>query len=230
MLLKARKISKTYKSKTLDELQILKSVDFDVQEGESVSIVGSSGAGKSTFLNILASIDNPDSGEILYYFDNKEVNINKLTDSELSNIRNKEIGFIFQFHHLLPEFNAIENIMIPAMIAKKSGKYLHKRAEELIDYIGLSARKKHRPAELSGGEQQRIAIARALINNPKIIFADEPTGNLDKKNSEMVLSLISKLQSELKLTFVTATHSEMVASYSNRKLKINDGYLEDYNS
>lgn len=224
MVLKAENIKKQYKSQTGDVLEVLKGIDLEIEKGEYIAILGASGAGKSTLLNILASLDKASSGRVIYNLDTI-LDISKLNDKKSSEFRNAKIGFIFQFHHLLPEFTAIENVFIPALIGRKNKKYYNKKAEELISLIGLSERKNHRPNQLSGGEQQRVAIARALINDPEIVFADEPTGNLDKKNSEIVLDIIEKLQRELNLTFVTATHSEIVAKKADKIFKIESGNL-----
>lgn len=223
MLISAENISKSYNS-SFKELEVLKNCSITINEGDYVSILGSSGAGKSTFLNIIASLDKPDSGTIKYHFDNG-IDIFQLNDKELSKIRNKEIGFIFQFHHLLPEFTALENVLIPAIISSSKTKRAKEKAKELLNIVGLGDRFSHTPSQLSGGEQQRVAIARSLINEPKIIFADEPTGNLDKKNSEKILELISDLQSSMNLTFINATHSDLVAEKSKIIYKIENGDL-----
>lgn len=202
-------------------LHVLKGVNLEVIEGEIISIVGASGAGKSTLLHILGGLDRPTEGEV--YWGDK--NIFKLDDEQLSKVRTKEIGFVFQFHHLLNEFTALENVAIPKMITGCSQKEAMNEAYKILEAIGLTSRAEHKPSELSGGEQQRIAIARAMINNPKIILADEPTGNLDSKTSDELFELIKYLNNKNKQTFVIATHNEKLAGKSDRVLKIVDGYI-----
>lgn len=215
-MLKAQQIVKSY-----GNLQVLKGVDIEVAQGEVVSIVGSSGAGKSTLLHILGTLDLPDEGD---YFING-IDVLALNEKELAAFRNQEIGFIFQFHHLLPEFTALENVSIPGYIFKKNPKEIENRAKELLDFLGLSDRISHKPAELSGGEQQRVAVARALINQPKIIMADEPSGNLDSKNSEELHQLFFKLQKEFNQTFIIVTHNRDLAAMSDRTLTMHDGKI-----
>lgn len=215
-MLKARSIHKSY-----GQLQILKGVDLDVEKGEIVTIVGASGAGKSTLLNILGTLDRPDSGQL--FIDGKE--LNKLNNRNLSAFRNKEIGFVFQFHHLLAEFDAIENVCIPAFIAGLSKAEAERKAIELLERLGLSERLHHKPNELSGGEQQRVAVARALINNPALIFADEPSGNLDSTNALELHQLFIKLRKEFNQTFVIVTHNEDLAGISDRKVTMKDGMI-----
>lgn len=207
--------------KAYGQLNVLKGVDISIEAAEIVSIVGKSGAGKSTLLHILGTLDQADSGELII----NETNIRQLKPKALSAFRNKNIGFVFQFHHLLPEFTALENVCIPAFIGKTDIAKAEKRAKELLDYLGLSERLTHKPAELSGGEQQRVAVARALINNPAIVFADEPSGNLDSTSSKELHQLLFQLRNDFKQTFVIVTHNEELAEMSDRKLIMRDGIL-----
>ncbi len=207
--------------KTFDKLEILKGVSVEIKPAEVISIVGSSGAGKTTLLTILGTLDRPSSGEVL--IDGQ--NVFELSDKKLAAFRNQNIGFVFQFHHLLPEFNAIENICIPAFIAKKGKKESEMRAMELLDLFNLKERATHKPSELSGGEQQRVAVARALINNPKVVFADEPSGNLDSSNATDLHQLFFKLRNELKQTFVIVTHNNELAKMADRMLVMKDGKI-----
>lgn len=207
--------------KSYGNLDVLKGVDFQTEKATITSIVGKSGTGKSTLLHILGTLDRPDSGQLLI----DGIDVFGLKANKLSKFRNETIGFIFQFHHLIPEFNALENVTIPALINKKSKSSAEKDAKELLDYLGLSQRLDHKPSELSGGEQQRVAIARALINKPSIIFADEPTGNLDTQTSKELHQLLIKLKEDLGQTFVIVTHNEDLASMSDRKLEMVDGKL-----
>ena len=203
-------------------LDVLKGVDLHISEAEVVSIVGSSGAGKTTLLTILGTLDRPSSGEILF----NDVNITSLNDKKLAAFRNQHIGFVFQFHHLLPEFTALENVCIPAFINKVAKKEAELKANELLDLLGVKTRANHKPSELSGGEQQRVAVARALINNPKVIFADEPSGNLDSENAQNLHKLFFKLRDELKQTIVVVTHNETLANMADRKLVMKDGLIQ----
>lgn len=208
--------------KQYGSLEVLKGVDLHIKESEVVSVVGSSGAGKTTLLTILGTLDRPTSGEILF----NGINITSLNEKKLAAFRNQHIGFVFQFHHLLPEFTAIENICIPAFINKVSKKDAELKANELLDLLGLKHRADHKPSELSGGEQQRVAVARALINNPKVIFADEPSGNLDSENAHNLHQLFFKLRDELKQTIVVVTHNEILANMADRKLSMKDGLIQ----
>lgn len=228
LIYQIKNISKSYTNKLNEKLLVLEDISFDIHENDFIAIVGASGSGKSTLLNILATIDTPDEGNLIYLKDNNELNLRNLNDKALSYHRNKEFGFIFQFHYLLPEFNALENVMMPAMIGGSSKTTAKELAVELLEKVGLSNRANHKPDELSGGEQQRIAIARSLINKPKIIFADEPTGNLDENNARNILNLLIKLQEEENIAIITATHSQEIAQNSkniytikNKKLIFN---------
>ena len=205
--------------KNYGELQILKGVDLHVKESEIVSIVGSSGAGKTTLLQILGTLDKPDSGKMSI----NGIDPFSLSSNKMAAFRNKQIGFIFQFHQLLPEFNAFENVMLPALIMGLSKKEAADKAKEILAKIGLESRFNHRPSELSGGEQQRVAVCRSLINNPAIIFADEPSGNLDSKNAEELHELFFQLREDFKQTFVIVTHNEKLAQMADRKLVMQDG-------
>lgn len=202
-------------------LQVLKGIDLEIYEGEIVSIVGSSGAGKSTLLHILGGLDKPTEGEVYW----GEKNISELNDETLAKLRTKEVGFVFQFHHLLPEFTALENVAMPQMILGKTLTAAQDSAKSVLPLVGLAERSNHKPSELSGGEQQRIAIARAIVNKPKVVLADEPTGNLDSATSEELFSLIQRLNKENKQTFIIATHNENLAHRSHRVLRIEDGKL-----
>lgn len=208
--------------KSFGSLQVLKGIDLHIDKGEIVSIVGPSGAGKTTLLQIIGTLDKPDSGTIKV----DGVDVSSLSSAKLSDFRNKHIGFVFQFHQLLPEFTAIENIMIPAYIGSASKNEAKKRAKELLDFMGLADRASHKPAELSGGEKQRVAVARALINNPAVILADEPSGSLDSKNKAELHQLFFDLRDKFGQTFVIVTHDETLASITDRTIKMRDGLLE----
>lgn len=209
--------------KSFGELTVLKGVDLTIHQGEIVAIMGPSGVGKTTLLQIMGTLDKPDSGDILY----KDFNINKLKDKELALFRNKNIGFVFQFHQLLPEFTALENVMIPALIGKAKQQEAMKRAKEILDFLGLQDRMEHKPAELSGGEKQRVAVARALVNRPSVIFADEPSGSLDSQNKEELHQLIFDLRKEFNQTFVIVTHDELLAKLTDRTIPMKDGRIVD---
>jgi len=215
-MLKAENITKSYGS-----LQVLKGIDMEVKGGEILSIVGASGAGKSTLLHILGSLDKPDTG-IVTFFDQ---NISSMKGSNLSSFRNKHIGFIFQFHNLLPEFTALENVCIPGFLSKKNEKEVIEKAKSLMEKLGISHRMQNKPSQLSGGEAQRTAVARALINSPSIIFADEPSGNLDSKNAEELHHLFFQLRDEMQQTFVIVTHNESLAEMADRKIEMKDGRI-----
>jgi lipoprotein-releasing system ATP-binding protein len=215
-MLKARNIHKKF-----GDIEVLRGIDLHVQPGEIVSIVGASGAGKSTLLHILGSLDVPDQGDI-EISGNAMLNMNK---KQLAVFRNKQIGFVFQFHNLLPEFTALENICIPAFIGGEGRSAAGKKAEELLQMLGLADRANHKPAQLSGGEQQRTAVARALINNPQIVFADEPSGNLDSHSAEELHKLFFELRDRLNKTFIIVTHNQHLADLADRKLTIQDGVI-----
>lgn len=217
-MLRATNIQKRY-----DQLQVLKGVDLTVNKGEIVSIIGSSGAGKSTLLHILGTLDTADKGEI--YLDNEPVYL--LKGKKMAAYRNKHMGFVFQFHHLLPEFTALENVCIPGWIAGKKKKIVEQEATRLLKALGLGARLDNKPQALSGGEQQRVAVARSLINEPAIIFADEPTGNLDSVNAKDLHHLFVQLRNEFNQTFLIVTHNEELAGMSDRVLHMKDGLIVD---
>jgi lipoprotein-releasing system ATP-binding protein len=215
-MLVAKNITKQY-----GDLSILKGIDITINKGEIVSIIGSSGAGKSTLLHILGTLDNADTGEIFL----NDVALHQLKGKKLSAFRNQQIGFIFQFHHLLPEFTALENVCIPAWIAKRKNIEVKQAAKKLLTILGLENRIDNKPNQLSGGEQQRVAVARALINQPYIVFADEPTGNLDSMNAKEMHQLFTQLRDEFHQTFLIVTHNEELASLSNRVLHMKDGKI-----
>ncbi|MEY3193157.1 MAG: hypothetical protein RI982_934 [Bacteroidota bacterium] len=213
-LLVAKDIWKQY-----GPVSVLKGVSLEVSRGELVSIVGPSGAGKSTLLYIVSSLEKADKGQV--FFEGNE--ITQLSETDLAHYRNQKIGFVFQFHHLLPEFTAIENVSIPGWIAKMPSKQIHQKAQELLDFMGLSDKMDKKPHSLSGGEQQRVAVARALLNSPALIFADEPTGNLDSENANALHQLFIRLRNEMNQSFLIVTHNESLAAMSNRSLTMKDG-------
>jgi len=215
-MIQASGIHKSYGS-----LEVLKGIDLHIAKREIVSIVGASGAGKSTLLHIIGTLDKADRGQLV--IDGTEVN--RLSDTALATFRNQKIGFVFQFHHLLPEFTAIENICIPAFIGGMGRKEAVEKAEKLLEYLNLTERKNHKPAELSGGEQQRIAVARALINEPAVVLADEPSGNLDSKSAQELHKLFFRLRDEMNQTFVIVTHNPELAAMSDRTITIKDGVI-----
>jgi lipoprotein-releasing system ATP-binding protein len=216
MILQGKQLTKSY-----GDLNVLKGIDIAIEKGEIVSIVGASGAGKSTLLHILGTLDDADAGDLFI----KEESITKLNSNQLARFRNLNIGFVFQFHNLLPEFSALENICIPGYISKRNTNEVEAKALELMELLGIADRKNNKPSELSGGEQQRASVARALINNPEIVFADEPSGNLDSKNANELHELFFKLRKELNQTFVIVTHNEHLAQMADRILEIKDGMI-----
>jgi len=216
IMLEAHQITKSYQ-----QLKVLKGVDLKIQPAEIVSIVGASGAGKSTLLHILGTLDKPDGGTVLL----NGTNLTTLRGNDLAHFRNRNIGFIFQFHNLLPEFTALENVCIPGFLGKHDKAKVETRATELLAMLGLKERLHHLPVQLSGGEQQRTAVARALINSPSVVFADEPSGNLDSRNAEELHKLFFRLRDELKQTFVIVTHNEDLAGMADRKVEMKDGMM-----
>ena len=208
-------------SKQYGQLQVVKNINIEILHGEIVAIVGKSGAGKSTLLHILGTLDRPSNGEV--YLNEKLVS--DFNDSELSSFRNEHIGFVFQFHHLLPEFTALENVMMPSLIKKNSKKEAEARAKELLIYLGLETRVSHKPSQMSGGEQQRVAVARALMNKPLVIFADEPSGNLDTQTSRELHDLFYKLNKDFNQTFVIVTHNTELAAMAHRSIQMKDGVI-----
>lgn len=223
LILKAEEIFKSFQTTKKVKLEVLKGISLELEANKITVIIGASGAGKSTLLHILGALDRPDDGSVVF---NGE-NIFKYNDERLAKFRNKHIGFIFQFHHLLPEFTALENVMIPIMINGTSFNKASKKGEELLESVGLIERKNHKPAELSGGEQQRVAVARALANDPQIIFADEPTGNLDSANSEEIHRLIVELKEKFNKTFVIVTHNSSLVNLADKIYEIKDGKISE---
>lgn len=221
-ILHIKNLTKVYQSGP-QSVDVLKGIDLNVDQGEIVIIMGPSGVGKSTLLHIIGGLDKPSSGNITI----NNTNIFELENNKLAHFRNSSIGFVFQFHHLLPEFSAIENLMIPGLIKNRNIEELKSQAMNLLEKVGLKDRINHRPSQLSGGEQQRVAIARALVNDPQLILADEPTGNLDKKNSQSLYDLILKLNNTLKQTFIIVTHNEMMTQNANKVVELEDGKIKN---
>ncbi|MBS4028595.1 MAG: ABC transporter ATP-binding protein [Ignavibacteriales bacterium] len=223
ILLRAENIHKVFTVSEKEEqyVHVLKGISLEIHSGEIISIVGASGSGKSTLLHVLGTLDKPNRGNV--FFNGK--NIVELSDEELVQIRNKEIGFVFQFHYLLPEFSALENVMLPSLISKNTMKQAKERAALLLEEVGLQERLEHKPSELSGGEQQRVAVARALMNEPKIIFADEPTGNLDEENGEKLFQLFLRLNESFQQTIVFVTHNEKFSILGKRTLYLENGKI-----
>jgi len=216
MLLEGKQIYKSY-----NKIKVLDGIDINISSGEIVSIVGKSGAGKSTLLYILSTLEIPDKGNV--FIDG--INLNSLSNNQIAHFRNQNIGFVFQFHNLLPEFNTLENVCLPGYMTNKTKKEVENQGTTLLEFLDLKDRMFHRPNELSGGEQQRVAVARSLINNPSIVFADEPSGNLDSSNSKKLFNLIKKLNKEFNQTFILVTHNMEFASIAKRTLKIKDGKI-----
>jgi lipoprotein-releasing system ATP-binding protein len=216
MILAGKQLTKSY-----GDLKVLKGIDIEIKKGEIVSIVGASGAGKSTLLHILGTLDDPDTGQLYI----KNENVTRLNSNQIARFRNLNIGFVFQFHNLLPEFSALENICIPGYIGNQNSREVESKALKIMQLLGISDRMTNKPSELSGGEQQRTSVARALINDPEIVFADEPSGNLDSKNATELHNLFFKLREELNQTFVIVTHNEHLAQMADRILEIKDGMI-----
>ncbi len=223
VLISARQISKSYKTEKANILPVVRNVSLDILSNRISVLVGASGAGKSTLLHILGGLDKPESGTVLYM----EKSLYNLKENEIEKFRNRNMGFVFQFHHLLPEFTAVENVAIPMMIAGTPLRKAKEKASDLLGVVGLSERLLHKPSELSGGEQQRVALARALANDPPIIFADEPTGNLDSRNGELIHSLFVKLRDELGKTFLIVTHNKDLMALADFVFTMKDGELTD---
>jgi len=221
-ILTTKQLSKTYMTGP-QEVEVLKGIDLEVTASEIVIIMGPSGVGKSTLLHLIGGLDRPSSGEVLIDGENLFL----LKDKELAVFRNNEIGFVFQFHHLLPEFTALENVMIPGMMHGRDMSVVTEKATSILSEIGLGQRLNHKPSELSGGEQQRVAVARALVNNPKLVLADEPTGNLDKHNSEALYKLILDLNKKYNQTFIIVTHNDLMATHAQRVIELEDGKIKN---
>ncbi len=211
--------------KSFGSLEVLKGIDLDIERGKIVSIVGASGAGKTTLLQIMGTLDKADSGSVVI----DGIDVSKLSDAKRSAFRNKHMGFVFQFHQLLPEFTALENVMMPALIGGTSWREARKRAEELLAFMGLSERASHKPNELSGGEKQRVAVARALVNKPDVVFADEPSGSLDTQNKQELHRLFFDLRDQMGQTFVIVTHDEQLADLADQKISMQDGIIVSHN-
>lgn len=220
MLVSVKDIKKKYRLNN-NEVDVLRGIDFEINKGEIVAVTGKSGSGKTTMLNIIGTLDRPDSG-IVEFLDE---DISKYSDKKLAKFRNENIGFVFQFHYLLPEFDALENVMMPALVMGKNEKEAEERAKELLEKVGLGERLYHRSSELSGGEQQRVAFARALMNSPKLLLADEPTGNLDSKTSEELFNIMWNISRETETAFIVVTHDPMAANKADRHLTITDGVI-----
>lgn len=223
-ILQGHNIKKRYAMAKRNTLDVLKGISVDIKTGETIAVTGPSGAGKSTLLHILGGLDRPDEGEVYYGGEN----IFSFSDERLARFRNREIGFVFQFHHLLPEFTALENVLIPGLINKQSFKKSEQKARELLEMVGLSERESHFPSELSGGEQQRVAVARALLNDPKILFADEPSGNLDQTMGEQLHNLLWKLNQDIGITLFIVTHNLDLAAKADRTIRLIDGKIANY--
>jgi len=221
IILRSENLFKSFQTTKKVKLGVLKGIDLNIESGKITVIVGASGAGKSTLLHLLGALDRPDSGNIIF----NDNDIFSFSDEKLAKFRNQNIGFVFQFHHLLPEFTALENVIIPQLINGTNYSVAEKRSEELMQNVGLKERVSHKPAELSGGEQQRVAVARALANNPQIIFADEPTGNLDSENSEGIHQLINELKNNFGMTFVIVTHNPNLMQLADSVFEIKDGKI-----
>jgi lipoprotein-releasing system ATP-binding protein len=226
-IITATNINKSFYINKAQTNQVLHNISINIEKGKITTLMGASGVGKSTLLYILGTLENADTGEVTLDVNKNKYQYSKCNDKEISKIRNKHIGFVFQFHHLLPEFNALENILVPGLIMGKNKIELEKKAMYIMEQFSIINIKNQKPSELSGGEQQRTAIARALINDPEIIFADEPTGNLDSNNTEKVIQLIKQINSDLKTTFLIATHNEHIASVSDKTIRMKDGKIED---
>lgn len=218
-------INITHIEKSYGNLKVLQGIDLIVSNSQIITILGASGAGKSTLLHIIGTLDKPDKGEVVI----DDVSLFQLNDNALSEYRNRHIGFVFQFHHLLPEFTAVENVALPALIAGKPKKEAMARAKELLDYLKLAERFEHKPSQLSGGEQQRVAVARALVNDPKLILADEPSGNLDSENARKLHELFFNLRDQFHHTFIIVTHNEELGEMSDHRIVIKDGKIENQN-
>lgn len=223
IIIKAEGIKKRYSMAKRHELEVLKGISLEIKRKETIAVIGPSGAGKSTLLHILGGLDRPNEGKVLY---GKE-NIFDYSDDQLARFRNKEIGFVFQFHHLLPEFTALENVLMPGLINGKSFAKSEKKAKEILDLVGLSDRISHFPSELSGGEQQRVAVARALLNDPKILFADEPSGNLDRSGGEQLHNLLWQLNDDIGITLFIVTHNLELADKADRIIRLIDGKIDN---